>query len=495
VPSIDTAAATSVLANRAPLTFPQEFLCMFERGDGTGPFGPRHIIVNGWRVGGAIQHDTLRVALTDLVVRHEALRTKVVRDEGARYQEVCPPGPPELRVLDLSGTDPAARDRRVEELLIEVEAGTHDVDDLPLLRAVLGRFDDNDSVLVLVSHHSAVDEWSMKMLMRDLAVSYAARRGHHAPELPEVRQYREYAAWQHSAVAGDAAGRSREYWQEKLGGAEMLAVRTDHPRSANLPKKTSVYRFFIDAELTSAVLDLAKATRSSPFMVSLAAYQVLLHGLTGATDIVVPTMASGRGQARFHDTVGLFYNFVPLRTDLAGCATFRAVVERTRATCIQAYSREIPFAQVMAEAPALMAPLAADDRAVIAFQLFQFPFLLHREVVGDLEFSDVRRRLLSQPDGVDVPDGALLQLDIDSAGDMIGYLYFNSNLFSDSTMTDLVAKFRQVLRRTVTAPDAPPGRALTLLEPAHAGTAASGACAVPACMRAQCVLRHGRVTP
>jgi condensation enzyme len=453
--STPTVEVGSGLSERVPLSFNQEFLCMFDPGDGTGPFGPRHNIVNGWRVSGAVREDVLRQALADVVARHEALRTVIVRDGETRYQRVLPPQPAQLRVLDLTGTAPARRERRVEELIIDLEAGEYPVDDLPLLRAVLGRFDERDSVLALIAHHSAVDEWSIKLLIRDLAGCYAARVSGGEPDLPPVRQYREYAQWQIDTAAGPGA-RAREYWRSKLDGAQILAMRTDHPRSAGLPKRTGVYRFRYDEQITSAALELARTTRSSPFMVLLAAYKVFLQRRTGVTDIVVPTLASGRGQARFQETVGLFFNFVPFRTDLSGCASFREVVQRTRRTCIEAYSREVPFGAVLAEAPMLMAPLAADDRAIVAFQVFQFPFLMEAESVGGLAYSDVRRRLISQPDSADIPDGGLFQLDIDPAGgDMIGYLGYNTNLFGDNSMREMVEQFREVLAATVLSPDAP----------------------------------------
>ncbi len=451
----ETPHAPGDLADRAPLSVNQEFLCMYDRGDDSGPFGPRHGILNSWRLDGAVDVGALRDALTDTVARHEALRTSVVRDDGVPYQRIVPPSPADVVVVDLSDVPPDARDARAEELLGELETRDYGVDELPLLRAVLGRFSDHDSVLAVISHHSAVDEWSMKLIIRDLAANYAARRGHSAPSLPEVHQYREYALWQHEYLAGGAAERSRRYWREKLQGSQMLALRTDYPRSANLPRKTAAYRFLIDEELTSAALELARQMRSSPFMVLLAAFNVLLRQRTGVADVVIPTLSSGRSQARFQETVGLFYNFVPLRTDVAGCTTFREVVRRTRATCIDAYSREIPFTHVIAEVPTLMAPMAEDDRAIVAFQVLQLPFVMEHQLVGDLAYSDVRRRLVSQPDTMNVPDGVLLQLDIDPSGDMVGFLGYNTDLFDDSTMRELIAEYRVVLEHTVAAPDAP----------------------------------------
>jgi hypothetical protein len=438
-----------------PLSFNQKFLSMFDQGDDEGPFGPRYSIVYGWRVRGNVHEEALRQALYHVVCRHEALRTQVIRGDEP-HQEVLPPTAPKLEVVDLPGVAPADRDRSAEELLIELENGAYSVTELPLLKAVLARFDGEDSVLVLIAHHTAVDGWSMHLLIRDLSAFYAVSTGHEIPDLPELSQYQEYVVWERERFADAKVARSRDYWREKLAGAEILAFRTDWPKSAGHEKLTAVHRFLVDTEVTSAALDLAKQTRSSAFIVMLAAYKAFLHELTKATDITVTTLASSRRQARFQETVGSFFNFIPLRTDVTGCTTFRDVVERTRATCLKAYSHQIPFAQVMGGSPELGRPFVADDMAVFAFQVFQFPYVLDGEVVGDLAYSEIRRRLLPQDVGPDIPDGALWTLDVDAASkDMVGCLQYNTNIFGHETISELAAEFLQVLRDTVTDPDAP----------------------------------------
>ncbi|MFE2344924.1 condensation domain-containing protein [Streptomyces sp. NPDC059431] len=438
-----------------PLSFNQEFLCMFDQGDEKGPFGPLYNIVGGWRLAGKIDPDALQGALDDVVERHEALRTTIVRTPGGQRQEIVPASPVSLTVREIPEADVAARDRRAEELLIELEGGHYGVGELPLLRAVLGRFDEDDAVLVLIAHHTAADEVSIQLIIRDLGAFYAERRGYGVADLPEATQFQDFARWERERFAPEADVKARGYWREQLAGAKITGVPTDHLKSAGVEKTTSVYRFQVEAELTAAALAVAKETRSSAFMVLLAAYNVFLNERLGATDVVVPTMASGRGPAKFQNTVGAFFNFVPLRTGIAGAATFREVVERTRATCLKAYGNALPFGQVVAEAPELAASFGADDLGVIAFQVFQFPSL-EGEEAGDLRISEIRRRLLSQPVSTDIPDGVMFQLDIDPvSGQMLGHVGYNTNLYYESTMADFAAGFREVLARTIVTPDAP----------------------------------------
>ncbi len=444
----------AVAADRAPLSFNQEFLSLFDKGDGEGPFGPKNFIVTGWRVTGRLDAGVLRDALADVVARHEILRTEVVRDGDSPAQVIRPPAPARLEVRDLSGTAPGDREAAADRLIVDVEAGECPYDELPLIRVVVGAFTPDDAILVLVAHHAAVDEWSMQLLMRDLSGAYATRTGHAVPPPPEAPQYRDFTVWERERMAGPVAGRNRAYWRDTLSGTRIHTTGTDHLRSAGLPKSTAAHRFLIDAELTADVLRLGRSLRASPFMVMLAAYKELLRRDTGLTDLTVPTLSSGRAQAQFQHTVGSFFNFVPLRTDVAGCGTFREVVTATRRSCLGALTHDLPFGLVLGEAPDVMSGLG-DDRAIVAFQVFQMPFALRGEVVGDLTYTGLRARLISQEETTDVPDGALWTFDLDPDGETVGSLYFNTNLFEAGRMARMVDAYHELLRRLVREPDAP----------------------------------------
>jgi hypothetical protein len=323
-------------------------------------------------------------------------------------------------------------------------------EEIPRLRVALGTFDPRDAVLVFVAHHTMVDGWSLQVLMRDFATCYAARREGRAPNLPEPRQYREYVEWQRANAAGAAVTAAREFWRENLRGARMLPVPTDRSRADGM-FVTGWHRFMLEDEFRLGTLAVARQTRSSPFMVLLAAVLMLLRERTGETDLVVPTLMAGRHPVWTQDIVGTFYNFMPLRTDVSGCASFRDVVARVRATCLAAYPHELPFMQIMEEAPDLMASVVEPNAAAIAFQVIQSPFTLGGEQVGDLRYVAIRRRVLSTPVGSQIPDGILAELDLHPAGGMFGKVAYTQNMFDESTITGMMAELRQVLGDTVAA--------------------------------------------
>ncbi|MBQ1080601.1 condensation domain-containing protein [Nocardiopsis sp. B62] len=437
--------------DRIPLSCNQQFVSVFDGGDEQGPFGPRYHIVHGWRLRGPLDVPALRLALDDMVERHEALRTVIIRDRDEYHQRVLAVRPVSLTERPLhAGTD-EERAEVAEALVSEVESWSKRADEVPHLRAVLGRFDEEDAVLVLMAHHIATDGWSVRVLVRDLAEAYAVRRDGGVPGPDGVPQYSEHV-WEERARAESDADRGT-YWRHRLDGARLTATPTDHPRSEGRPPRTAVYRFGVAADRFLPVLDLARRSRSTPFMVLLTAYGLHLSRLTGETDLVVPTFTPGRPDQRFHRTVGPFFNFLPLRVQLGEPADFREVLGLVRRACGDDYSQDIPAVRVFAEAPELMAPGMADDAAPVVFQVFPAPQLLANEVFGGVEFAEIQDRLTSVPQGADVPDGALWTIHLPPTGELFGSVQYRTDLFEEATVIEAVESFLRTLLDGANAPE------------------------------------------
>src|SRR5215469_8862197 len=338
----DTSVVRDQGGKRYPLSFTQEWFLAMDKGDHAGPFGDRYLIVVVLRITGPVDLAVLQGALDDVVARHELLRTLVVRDADPPYQMVLPPCRVPLEVRD---TPPAAGKSRhsvIQELYIEAECSTVSTREVPLLRALLARFDDRDSALFVTVHHSVSDGWSVGVILRDLGAFYAARANGTEPVLPQMRQYREYVEWQRASAANTDDGGALSYWTAQLDGAREFVMPTDHGHPKRYSSPYSQHVFTIDAETTAAAADLAHATRGSLFMVQFAAIYILANQISGATDLTLSAVTSGRNELAFHNTLGLFLNVLPFRTKIADCTSFRDVVRQTRETFIDAMANELP---------------------------------------------------------------------------------------------------------------------------------------------------------
>jgi hypothetical protein len=439
-------------ADTAQLSWNQEFLCSLDDGEAAGALSHWYTVNYGLRLADEVDDGTLRAALDDVVTRHEILRSSLVRDGEGWRQEIHPPSSVRLLVRDEPDVPPASRNARAHELLNEIEACPFSTREVPLLRSAFVRFDPDDALLVLTTHHIASDAWSMQVIIRDLAACYAARRDGHPHGLPDPCQYRDFTRWQRQN--GDAAVLvARQFWREKLLGARILALPADRVSPAGAADPYSVHRFAIDSELAGAAAKLARSTRSSLFVILLAAYNLLARQLTGATDQTVPTFTSGRTEERFRDSVGPFYNFLPIRTDLADCASFLDVVARTRASCLSAYAHDIPFMLIAAEAGDLMKPCREEDLQVAAFEMLP-PGTANSERAGHLTYQEMSDRLSSQRVGAGTPRGMLWALDRLRSGEIAGSVRFSSRRFEESTVVGLVSEYRSVLNTAIAEPTA-----------------------------------------
>ncbi|MFJ1680913.1 amino acid adenylation domain-containing protein, partial [Streptomyces sp. NPDC088251] len=122
------------------------------------------------RIQGRLDREALDAALSDVVDRHEALRTVFPTVDGEPVQRILPGGPGSLTA---SWLECAAE--QADAMVARESTHVFDLAVDPPVHAAVVPYGDLESVLVLVLHHIAADGWSMGPLTADLACAYAAR--------------------------------------------------------------------------------------------------------------------------------------------------------------------------------------------------------------------------------------------------------------------------------------------------------------------------------
>ncbi|MDG4810826.1 amino acid adenylation domain-containing protein [Micromonospora sp. WMMD1120] len=303
------------------------------------------------QIQGALEHTALRAALQDVVARHEPLRTIFPEDDGVAWQQVLEPGDGVGELL----TREVERDDLPAALLAANREG-FDLSVEPPLRTHLFRVAADEHVLLLVMHHVASDGWSLGPLVGDLTDAYRARLQGQAPQWkPLPVQYADYTLWllEHLDEADPAGSAHREmaYWKETLAGLPTeLALPTDRPRPARASYDGDDISFHVDADLHRGLLELARGTGTTLFMVLQAALAGLLARLGAGHDIPIGSPVAGRSDEALNDLVGMFVNTLVLRTDVSGEPTFRDLLDRVRTTDLGAYAhQEVPFERLVDE--------------------------------------------------------------------------------------------------------------------------------------------------
>ena len=448
-----TSVAQEQGSKRYPLSFTQEWFVVMDKGDDGGPFGRRYLIVSALRITGAVDLAVLQGALDNVVARHELLRTLVVRDADPPYQMVCPPCQVPLEVRDLPPVTGTSRDTAIQEVIAEAEAGTMSAREVPLLRALLCRFDDRDSALFLTVHHSVSDGWSVEVIERDLGAFYAARVSGAPPKLAEMRQYREYAEWQRASAASTDDDGALRYWADKLGGAREFVMPNDHGHPRRYSRPYSLHVFTIDAGTMAGANALATATRGTRFIVMLSAIYVLANQITGATDLAVNAVTAGRNELAFHNTMGLFLNVVPFRTEIADCTSFRDVVLKTRQTFIEAMAHELPIEVIVQTVPDFIR--SREDTRMSQLHIVQPPSQYGERTLPIAEGAKtIGEVLLEETESSDIPGGGTVwYLSRGPDGALSGGVHFNLDEFEASTAQRWTAGLKRILASAVRDPD------------------------------------------
>ncbi|OKI09490.1 non-ribosomal peptide synthetase [Streptomyces sp. CB02923] len=329
---------------RLPLSFAQRRLWFLHKLEGPSATYNMPLVL---RLTGGADADVLRAALGDVVARHESLRT-VIREsrEGEPYQ----------LVLDAAEADFGWERRTVTEAELPAaldEAARYGFDlaaEVPL-RAWLHDIDDDTGVLLLLMHHIAGDGWSMGPLARDVMAAYGARVQGGAPQWAELPvQYADYTLWQRQLL-GDAAdpdsvyAEQVGYWTGQLTGLpDQVTFPADRPRPAVTSHEGGHLAFTIDAGLHGRLVELARRSNTTVFMVLQAGMAALMTRLGAGTDIPLGSPIAGRMDDALDDLVGFFVNTLVLRTDTSGDPSFEELLGRVRDTNLAAYAhQDVPF--------------------------------------------------------------------------------------------------------------------------------------------------------
>jgi len=351
-----------------PLSFAQEPLWFLDQ---LVPGNSFYNMPSAYRLTGELDLAALEQALTEVVARHESLRTSFPAPGGRPSQRVSPPLPVTVPIEDLAGLGPVAAEAAARRRAGAEATLPFDLARGPLFRPLLLRLAATEHVLLLTTHHIVSDGWSTNVLLADLAALYGAFSAAAPSPLPDLAvQFADYALWQRRSLEGERLERELAYWHGRLAGAPpSLELPPDHPRPPLPSFRGALEDFAVRAPLAHALRALGRSHRATLHMTLLAAFQVLLAGITGADDIVVGATTSGRVRSELEGLVGFFVNPLVLRTDLSGDPSFAEVLGRVRATALEAYEhQDAPFEKVV-ERIAPPRDLSRNPLMQIAFEL------------------------------------------------------------------------------------------------------------------------------
>jgi amino acid adenylation domain-containing protein len=333
-----------------PLSFTQERLWLVDR---LYPGTPLYNVPTVTRFRGPLARPVLAAALTALVRRHEALRTRyAATPAGAPVQIIEPAEEIAVPLADLAALPAERRLAEAERLAWEESIRPFDLRVAPLLRALLVRLGEDDHAVALTGHHIVSDGWSQHLFAREIGVLYEAfAAGLPSPLPPLPVQYADFAVWQRHCLTDEVLAGQLAWWRERLAGAPpLLELPADRVRPP-FQSFAGAFRGVLWASpFLASLRALARREHGTLFQVLLAGFKALVTRLTGREDVLVGSPMANRPRPELEGLIGFFANTLVLRTGLSGDPPFRELVARVRETSLGAWEhRDLPFERLVEE--------------------------------------------------------------------------------------------------------------------------------------------------
>lgn len=326
----------------ACLSFAQERLWYLQQ------LMPESVAYNGLlviRFTGKLDVSALNRTLTELVRRHETLRTSFPLDRGRPVQLVHPPYEVAIPLVDLQSTTPAQRRAEADRLIRDFGRQPFDVARGPLTRWTLLRLADDEHIFVQGWHHIIHDGWSNDVVLMELQALYQAFSTGRPSPLPEPSlQFTDFAVWQRDWAQGPALESQIAYWKDKLADCPPLNLPADRSPSRDRGLHGGRQVLELSPRLVGSLRELGRRQGSTLFMTMLAAFVALLHRYTGQEDLGVGTGIANRRLRQAEGLIGMIVNTLVLRVDLSGDPTFEELLGRVRQVALEAYAnQDVPF--------------------------------------------------------------------------------------------------------------------------------------------------------
>jgi hypothetical protein len=417
------------------LSFAQQRLWFLDQLE---PRGSAYILPGVLRLTGSLNIAALEQSFTEVVRRHETLRTSFAVIDGTPVQIISESWSMSLPLLDLSDLPESEREVEATRLTREEAQRPFDLSSGPLLRVMLLKLSSEEHLLLFTMHHIISDGWSTGVLIREVTALYEAfSRGEPSPLEELMIQYADYAVWQREWLRGEVLEQQLSYWREQLRDAPtVLELPTDRARPAVQSFRGAHHSFDFSKALTEQLKTLTQREGVTLFMTLLAAFQVLLYRYTHQSDIVLGSPIANRTHAETEALIGFFVNTLALRTDLSGEPTFRELLKRVREVALGAYAhQEIPFERLVEE--------LQPERSLSHAPLFQVMLVLQNAPSTRLELAELKVEAVEAESGTAKFDLTLV-LEESERG-LVGGIQYNTDLFDSSTISRMVGHFEVLL--------------------------------------------------
>ena len=297
-----------------------------------------------------IDVDLFKQSIKQLIDRHEILRTQFVEIDGLPWQKVMD-GKGLLVDMDLvdltNEQSPASAEREIRRKLAN---HPFSLNEWPLIRLTLIKTKEAYRLLYSM-HHIITDGWSMEIFAKDIQAIYRSALTGGLHSLPALStQYKDYANWQNDLLRNERMKEQEQYWRLQLDGIlPALQLPGDHEwDDAGTDDRARSFRLIIDKDLKNKTGTFLLSKKVSLFALFIACFKVVLHRITGETDIIIGVPVANRDHDDVKNLIGFFLNTIMLRDRIEKGSNFETFLEQVNTTLLNGLENQsYPFEKVL----------------------------------------------------------------------------------------------------------------------------------------------------
>jgi len=414
------------------------------------------------RIRSPLDREALQEAFQAIVDRHANLRVTFAEQCSAEGKPAIVQIVHATRQVDFQHYSvPALPWDELADQVRQAATSLFDLTQDSMLRVRLWQRADHDAILLITQHHIITDGWSIWHFLDELQQLYQGIAQGTKVTLPPLPiTYGDCVHWYHDRLHGAEGERIEAYWRKQLADAPMLDLPIDYPRPQQpLTLCGATHQFRFAADLLPQLNRLAQAEGVTLYKLVLAAYKILLHDETNQPDILVGTWTTNRPRAEFTPLFGYFTKLMLTCSTVHDDRPFGDFLQCVSKNVTDALAHEgYSYYSVVKAMGGPRAGYAEAYQVNLGLQTAPvFPdavAIYDPSFVGTFDFGG----LSVEPITIVPPTwGATCELDLQifiGGTAMVGYFYYNTELFAERTAIDMMARFQRLLMTIVDNPQA-----------------------------------------
>jgi amino acid adenylation domain-containing protein/non-ribosomal peptide synthase protein (TIGR01720 family) len=414
------------------LSYQQQRLWFLDQLD---PMNSSYNIPVSIKIKGKLNLDFVNEAVNTILTRHEILRSYIETIEGQPLIKIVEIDDYKIEILDLTNKDR----EQVYSLSQKIFSEPFSLKEYPLFRIKILKTNTDEYLLLFVIHHIISDGWSGGIFINEFATIYSGLIQNVKIDLPKLDiQYVDFANWQREYLSKTVFEDQLKYWESKLSNVpSLLELPLDKPRPAVQTFNGRTKRFRLSEDLSRRINELSKTKNVTPFMILIAAFNVLLSKYSHQNDICIGTPVANRNHQTIENLIGFFVNTLVIRTNLSNNPSISGLLDSVKETSLEAFSnQDVPFEKIVDSLDI--------ERSVSHTPVFQVMFTFQNLLQNKIELPYLELETVEPDSNISKFDMSLTMTEAENSI-LVGTWEYNTDIFYDSTIDRMLEHFQIIL--------------------------------------------------